>query len=132
MTCEKLGKAFLIAGRSISPQQAKTSHVAFKRFLQVAARNPALQRLMEMSSSHFLQKFDRTAAAHAAAPANGHCGSLVPSFVLKRSAASLFVLPPKKGIGNRRESCHGHLPSGAPWRIGIVSDPRWGDSLVRP
>ena len=53
MTCEKLGKAFLIAGRSISPQQAKASHVAFKRFLQVAARNPALQRLMEMTSSQF-------------------------------------------------------------------------------
>ncbi len=50
MTCEKLGKAFLIAGRSLSPQQAKASHVAFKRFLQVAARNPALQRLMEMTA----------------------------------------------------------------------------------
>ena len=53
MTCEKLGKAFLIAGRMISPQQAKTSHVAFKRFLQVASRNPTLRNLLEMSASQF-------------------------------------------------------------------------------
>ena len=53
MTCEKLGKAFLIAGRSITSDQARNSHVAFKRFLQVASRNPALQRLLEMSASQF-------------------------------------------------------------------------------
>jgi len=53
MTCEKLGKAFLIAGRSISLQQARNSHIAFKRFLQVASRNPQLQRLLEMTASQF-------------------------------------------------------------------------------
>lgn len=51
MTCEKLGKAFLITGRSITPGQAQNSHIAFKRFLQVASRNPALQRLLEMNAS---------------------------------------------------------------------------------
>jgi hypothetical protein len=53
MTCEKLGKAFLITGGALSPEQAKNSHAAFKRFLQVASRNPALQRLLEMNSSQF-------------------------------------------------------------------------------
>lgn len=53
MSCEKLGKAFLIAGKLISFEQAQSSHLAFKRFLQVASRNPALQRLLEMSSSQF-------------------------------------------------------------------------------
>jgi hypothetical protein len=50
MTCEKLGKAFLIRGGTITPEQARNSHVAFKRFLQVASRNPTLQRLLEMTS----------------------------------------------------------------------------------
>ncbi len=53
MTCEKLGKAFLIAGGTISPQQAQGSHVAFKRFLQVASRNHVLRNLLKMTSSQF-------------------------------------------------------------------------------
>jgi len=53
MTCEKLGKAFLIAGKSISPDQAKGSHIAFKRFLQVASRHPELRSLLAMTSSQF-------------------------------------------------------------------------------
>ena len=50
MTCEKLGKAFLIAGGTISPQKAKASHHAFKSFLQVASRNPTLRNLFKMRS----------------------------------------------------------------------------------
>ena len=53
MTCEKLGKAFLIAGGTISPSQAKASHVAFKRFLQVASRHPKLRSLLKMNASQF-------------------------------------------------------------------------------
>lgn len=53
MTCEKLGKAFLITGGTISPHQAKSSHVAFKRFLQVASRNHVLRNLLKMTSSQF-------------------------------------------------------------------------------
>ncbi|MFQ5633441.1 MAG: hypothetical protein ACE5I1_32135 [bacterium] len=49
MTSEKLGKAFLIAGGNITPQKAAASHVAFTRFLQVASRNPALQKLLHMT-----------------------------------------------------------------------------------
>ena len=53
MTCEKLGKAFLIAGGAISPQQAQSSHVAFKRFLQMASRNHVLRNLLKMSAAQF-------------------------------------------------------------------------------
>jgi len=53
MTCEKLGKAFLIRGRTLSPQQAKQSHVAFKRFLQIASRNPLLRNMLKMTASQF-------------------------------------------------------------------------------
>ncbi len=53
MTGEKLGKAFLLTGGALSLEQAKNSHVAFKRFLQVASRHPELQRLLEMSAAQF-------------------------------------------------------------------------------
>ena len=53
MTCEKLGKAFLIAGGTISPKQANSSHIAFKRFLQVASRNHVLRNLLKMTASQF-------------------------------------------------------------------------------
>jgi hypothetical protein len=53
MTCEKLGKAFLLEGKSISLQQAVTSHTAFKRFLQIASRHPLLRELFRMNSAQF-------------------------------------------------------------------------------
>jgi hypothetical protein len=53
MACEKLGKAFLITGGALSLEQARNSHVAFKRFLQAASRHPELQRLLAMNSSQF-------------------------------------------------------------------------------
>lgn len=53
MTCEKLGKAFLITGGALSVAQARNSHVAFKRFLQVASRHPKLQRLLKMNTLQF-------------------------------------------------------------------------------
>lgn len=49
MTCEKLGKAFLIAGETITPQKASTSHLAFKRFLQIASRNHTLRTMLKMT-----------------------------------------------------------------------------------
>jgi hypothetical protein len=53
MTGEKLGKAFLLTGGALSLEQARNSHVAFKRFLQFASRHPELQRLLEMNSAQF-------------------------------------------------------------------------------
>jgi len=63
MATEKLGKAFLIAGGNASASvhtslvsfarnsalASKTNHKAFVRFLQVAAHNPDLQRLLQMN-----------------------------------------------------------------------------------
>ena len=49
VTCEKLGKAFLIAGKTMTPQQASASHLAFRRFLQVASRNRTLRSMLKMT-----------------------------------------------------------------------------------
>ena len=53
MACEKLGKAFLLIGGTILPEKAQSSHLAFKRFLQVASRNPELRTLLKMRASQF-------------------------------------------------------------------------------
>ncbi|MDZ7359673.1 MAG: hypothetical protein ONB46_02945 [candidate division KSB1 bacterium] len=62
MTCEKLGKAFLIAGGTMSPQQAQSSHLAFKRFLQVASRNHVLRNLLKMTASQFKSAYQSIVA----------------------------------------------------------------------
>jgi len=63
---------------ALSPQQAQSSHIAFKRFLQVAARNPALQRLLEMSASQLLAHIKKmlpvAEAIEHLAPALAHDG----------------------------------------------------------
>ncbi len=54
MATEKLGKAMLLA-RGVDIAQIRSSHKAFPRFLQLAARHPALAYQFEMSPRQFLE-----------------------------------------------------------------------------
>lgn len=51
MTSEKLAKAFLLSSGTIKVEKVQRTHLAFRRFLQVAARNAALQELLGMTSA---------------------------------------------------------------------------------
>lgn len=54
MTTEKLAKAMLLA-RGAEIKQIRSSHKAFLRFLQIAARHPSLPRLLKIPAKQFLQ-----------------------------------------------------------------------------
>lgn len=57
MTTEKLGKAFLLAG-GIDINVVNRSHVAFTRFIRIAARNHNLQKELGMSGQQLRAHFN--------------------------------------------------------------------------
>jgi len=54
MTTEKLAKAMFLA-RDVNIRKTRTSHKAFLRFLQLAARHPALPHKFNMPAKQFLE-----------------------------------------------------------------------------
>ena len=57
MTTEKLGKAALLeSGNKI--EDVKTTHIAFVRFLQVIARNPNIQKSLQMNARQLKEHID--------------------------------------------------------------------------